>query len=443
MNSFTLLLSSVSLASLFIAEPAHGREPQERLQELMNSFASPGWRFTVASAPQPCILQIRSVANGDHLHQIPLRLMDPSSVNWSNDDRTYKVECTGEKDCVKVTNQGTGQETAEMEFSQIVANKTPDWVRREIGDILKSFVVKCGGKADRKLRALRMLSVSIENCDLQGVKSALKDGANPNTAPRGDFPLLPLYTAINKCNLDIVQTLLKKGAILRRDSDRAPLHFVSDVEVAKMLLARGYAVSDLDDNGETPLHRSALLGRGAIVELLLSRKADPHARTRYGDTALHLAAQSGDERSVTLLLDAGVPPNARNDDGETPLYRAPTPAAAKKLLDHGADPLMKAKNGKTPLTFHREILSCYEKGECTGAEDWERAEATLKVLETASSESPGLAPPLRDLGPPPVQSQPQGCRVDSSPVERWLLIAGLLLVFRRERRQAPSLHRCE
>ena len=67
---------------------------------------------------------------------------------------------------------------------------------------------------------------------------------------------------------------------------------------------------------------------------------------------LHDAAWTGDFAAVTRMLDAGADPNPRRRDGITPLHRATLGGhleVARLLLDRGADPNPRDKNRYTPL----------------------------------------------------------------------------------------------
>ena len=83
------------------------------------------------------------------------------------------------------------------------------------------------------------------------------------------------------------------------------------------LLENGADVNMLDRSGCTPLHLAASFGHKAIVELLLVKGADIHARVN-GSTALHLAAEKKHIEVVELLLANG----AKNDTVFTALYKA-------------------------------------------------------------------------------------------------------------------------
>jgi ankyrin repeat protein len=96
-----------------------------------------------------------------------------------------------------------------------------------------------------------------------------------------------------------------------------------DVETVRTQLNRNPAlVSRRDDGGETPLHLAAIKGHEAVVELLLSSRANPNSRNRAGDTPLHWAAFNGHEGVAELLLSCGAEVDAKNNNGATPAQEA-------------------------------------------------------------------------------------------------------------------------
>jgi len=106
------------------------------------------------------------------------------------------------------------------------------------------------------------------------------------------------------------------------------------------------------ESGATPFVRASQSGDVELMKLLLARGADPKIATDHGDTALTAAAGIGWVEGVTyehsakenvdavkLLLDLGLDPNAANHDGRTPLMGAALKGRSEVvqiLVDHGA-----------------------------------------------------------------------------------------------------------
>lgn len=99
--------------------------------------------------------------------------------------------------------------------------------------------------------------------------------------------------------------------------------------------------------GTTALIRAASSGHVGLVELLMSRGADPAKANWYG-TALHCAAEAGRCESIKFLLDNGMDINLRDDIGRTPLHCASDKrhtSAIELLLGMGADPNIRDNAG--------------------------------------------------------------------------------------------------
>ena len=169
----------------------------------------------------------------------------------------------------------------------------------------------------------------------------------------GGLPATVLHYAVSACRLDIVTTLLARGADPRPYSgwlirfaiwrDRAdilgalidagadptgaelPRSGVS-AGIAALLAARGAGVDvDHAEGGWPPLVFQARGDRGGNVDRvrdLLDRGACVNARNHKGQTALHCAARAGFTDIVALLLDRGADADATDDDGRTPLAAA-------------------------------------------------------------------------------------------------------------------------
>lgn len=111
------------------------------------------------------------------------------------------------------------------------------------------------------------------------------------------------------------------------------------------------------------LNKVAYDGNVEEVTAILKTHPNPDARDSSGGTALHAAMFQKNIKIVEMLIDYGLDVNAIGPkNGYTPLHDAvwgDNPAAAKLLLEKGADPSIKNKEGQTPL----------EKAQSEGKED--------------------------------------------------------------------------
>src|SRR5574341_693640 len=89
--------------------------------------------------------------------------------------------------------------------------------------------------------------------------------------------------------------------------------------IVKMLLAYGADPNARSNNdlANTPIHAAAAGGSKSLDALraLLANGADVNATQHGGYTALHAAAQNGDRAMVDLLLTRGANPSIKSTDG--------------------------------------------------------------------------------------------------------------------------------
>lgn len=134
--------------------------------------------------------------------------------------------------------------------------------------------------------------------------------------------------------------------------------------------ARGHDFA-LTRPDESPVFEAAKLGDRAMLLDLVSHGADLNAESRWGylgDTPLAYAARYGEVAAARLLLEAGADVNHRGANGATPLRDALRggPHAveiAQLLLAHGANPDIKDDQGRTA----REISYGYGAPEIRSA----------------------------------------------------------------------------
>jgi len=117
---------------------------------------------------------------------------------------------------------------------------------------------------------------------------------------------------------------LIKNMILSGKSGLTALHvatIASQVEVIKMLIAKGCDVTAKNDDHLTAFHFAAIKGNEEIVRLL-AKHSVLKAKAKGGSTALHLAALQGHAEVVSYLIEIGAEVNDKAVDGFTPLHYA-------------------------------------------------------------------------------------------------------------------------
>jgi ankyrin repeat protein len=131
--------------------------------------------------------------------------------------------------------------------------------------------------------------------------------------------------------------------------------------ITQELLMKKADINTEDDDGWTALHSAAKKGHEAVVRLLLDYHADVNAKNNNGWTALHSAARKGHEAVVQLLLKHQANANATNNYGWTVLHSAARrgqEAVVRLLLDHQAD--INAENNSRQTALHYVAESGHE-----------------------------------------------------------------------------------
>ena len=168
-----------------------------------------------------------------------------------------------------------------------------------------------------------------------------------------------IYIAAQEGFLDVVQLLVESGANVTSSSKsgRKPLHmcaFSGHLDVVNYLLDNELVdVNCTDSKNWTPLHSAANKGHIATIRCLIEKGADINKLISMGRNALHLCSFYGQYTKIAkILLEHEIDFKVHDNEGWTSLHLAAQEGKheiVKQLLDKGADPSSKARNGQVPL----------------------------------------------------------------------------------------------
>lgn len=206
-------------------------------------------------------------------------------------------------------------------------------------------------------------AIAIERGDLQAVRDLVEGGASPDTPiAYGEHTITPLMKAAWNGKRDVVKYLLSKGAdVNARGSDDGQTALLQAVmrgfdDVVELLLAAGADVKARDTRGNTAFSAAAFGAHLEIADMLIARGASPDEADPHGITPLLGAASMGNEEVLRYLVTKGAKVNRVTQiehGGTTALTtaaRVGQAASVKALLELGADPRLKMKDGATALS---------------------------------------------------------------------------------------------
>lgn len=193
-----------------------------------------------------------------------------------------------------------------------------------------------------------------------------------------------VHWAVMRRNNDFLQELIDEGAEidLKDNNHYTPLImavYYANVDGAKTLLKAGCSVDVEDQQGMSPLHASMGRGNEELIDILLEKGCDMFKKNKQDVTPYMLACQSGQMKYVKEFFDESKASekskqgqtcllystysnqikiveflcektdlvNVADVNGQTPLKVAVSynnPEIVKVLLDHKADPNVKAAN---------------------------------------------------------------------------------------------------
>lgn len=165
-----------------------------------------------------------------------------------------------------------------------------------------------------------LLRSAIAGKNLDGVKLALMQGANPNSyLASGDTPLTLAFRADAPSIVDYLLSNPRVNSNLENRMGESPLMLAiikKDHDRADALLKRG--ASPLKNLGWSPLHYAATIADVPMMEKLVKLGANVNAQTPAGVTPLMMAARRPNREAVTFLLKHGAYRDVCTKDGMSP-----------------------------------------------------------------------------------------------------------------------------
>ncbi len=168
----------------------------------------------------------------------------------------------------------------------------------------------------------------------------------------------PLHTAVMYGRKDMVEFLLKKGAVFGANIHKYTYN--GDLNKVKSILKTNPELVNADDYGWTPLHYAAARNHEHIVKFLIANGATINPKDGTVCPPLDLAVSNGHENIAKLLIDSGANVNAKNNLSVTVLMRAAEftqKDIAELLISKGANVDARDKWKWTPLHY-----ACYRGG---------------------------------------------------------------------------------
>jgi ankyrin repeat protein len=173
-------------------------------------------------------------------------------------------------------------------------------------------------------------------------------------------------------SIDLFHLLIGKGADLKKSAPKNFLLYYAassgDTAIVGFLIRNGYNPNDSTDFGDYPINNALAFRNFATVKMLVENGANVNAHPMslinfdplIGFTPLMNASLFNDKPSFFYLLEHGADPNLKTKNGFTALMllqqseTIDDPEMTLALIDHGAIVSEKAKDGTDALFYARK-----------------------------------------------------------------------------------------
>jgi ankyrin repeat protein len=211
-----------------------------------------------------------------------------------------------------------------------------------------ALLLQMGAQVNAENKSLDTpLSLAVASKSIGTVQVLLEHGAKPDARPNA-VGFTPLYLAVWQGDTAIAAALLKYTT--DQNQVTVALYFTTDknLEITKLLLARGANVNIVGGNNATPLAIALVRGCGDAYAGNWVKKPDDK-NFPCSPTAVI--------QTVTMLLEHGAKVDIPEHNGLYPLMRAARTGnldLVKVLIAHGADINVKDTKGHSVLQYAKE-----------------------------------------------------------------------------------------
>jgi len=232
----------------------------------------------------------------------------------------------------------------------------------------------CGGMVnDTKNECDRLLCNGCRTGDLDTVKKALEDGANPRVQFRLALgEVTPIFLCASKGYWEIALHLIENNPEIVHDTmgfdGTTCLHhaaFNDQPKMCDLFIDKGCYVDRQDKLGRTALMDAAEIGSVGVINVLSEYKANLDEEDREGHTAVSYALdfvnQEEDKflEAAQCLIEKGANPDVPGKFTNRTLLHCVAAQGeldiVKKLVEkYNANPLQEDDSGKCPLDYARE-----------------------------------------------------------------------------------------